>query len=252
MKKYFQILGLLAISLIGMGASTRANAQLVVACPLCNSELTQVLVYAKEIDQYLQMVQSYENEVAMYENMVKNTISLPAAYYDRAIQLVRNAEILLQGGTNISYASGNLNVQFGQMYPTYNTLLGQSTYATNQSQLQSYQQRSQQNYDGALTALQAAQAQSQAMSQEQSLMDSNGSLLWGAQGHLDAMQSAGVYMQNTAQQLMKMRQLSLIQIQLQAQSAANAQRQQDTDAAAFQAFLAPAIPDPVDTSITVP
>src|ERR1700722_1047260 len=119
MKKLNVRLSSLALSLLAgvLCQPHRVHAQAAVVCVNCSSEVTQLLVYAKEVDQYLQMVQSYENEVAMYENMVQNTIRLPAAYYDRALQLVRNAETLLQGGTNITYASGNLNVQFGQMYP---------------------------------------------------------------------------------------------------------------------------------------
>lgn len=223
-----KLLGIALLAIVAVGALPRQAEAQAVVCVNCTNEWTQI---ADDIQQYTQMVTSFENEVNMYKNLILNTKNLPAAMYDQAIGQIRQFENTLSMKSNVNYLSSPW--VFQQKYQSIQNLVNQAPWATNASLYNTYAQHSQEVYDGAQTALQAAQQQSQMMSADQSIMDINGGFLFGAQGRMDSIQAAGVYAQHTAQQLMKLREIQLIQVQQQALQAANDQRQRDVQNAEF-------------------
>jgi P-type conjugative transfer protein TrbJ len=218
-------------------APRSAFAQVVI-CSNCSDIVTQLAGYGEQLLQYAKQVQQYEMQIQQYQNMLKNTTQIPQQMFDNALSTVRNVEGVMNSTTNIRYMMGDLDNQFRSYYPdVYQQMTSLQGISPQQVLLQDYA-RSRQAYDSALSALKAAQMQSSDLQNDQFRMDFAGSSLVGANGHLDAIQAAGEYAQMTAQQLMKMRQLAMVQIQVQSTVVANEQRRDDSYRAAFENWVA--------------
>ncbi|MCZ2135883.1 MAG: P-type conjugative transfer protein TrbJ [Burkholderiales bacterium] len=225
------------VALAGVGTtlpvSKPASAQVVV-CANCSDIVTQLMEYAEQLAQYAKQVQQYELQIQQWQNMVKNTMTIPQSIFDNALNTVRGIESIMNTGSNIRYMMANLDGQFRSFYPgVYDQIAQLRGISSAQSLLNEYS-RHQQSFDSALTALRAAQQQSYDMASDQYRMDYAGWSLIGADGNLDAMQAAGEYAQMSAQQLMKLRQLALVQIQMQASIEANRTRDADLKRAAVE------------------
>ena len=230
-----------ALTLMG-GVATlvtpqRANAQWSVACVNCSDIITQIMGYVEQLLQYSTQIQQYQKQLDEYANMLKNTKNLGRSSFDNALSLVRGIEYRLQSGTNISYALSNLESQFRAKNPDYQSVFNSIRYMTESQSINAQAQRSQETMDAALTTLQAASLQSQGMSSDQGRLDSINGMLMGADGNLDAMQAAAQYAQHSAQQILKLRQIGLIQIQQQSQFMADQQRKEDLARAASQRWV---------------
>ncbi|MFM2287724.1 MAG: hypothetical protein RL684_867 [Pseudomonadota bacterium] len=213
-----------------------ARAQAVV-CVNCAEIVTQWLGYAEQLLQYAKQIEQYELQIDQYQNMVKNTKSLRYTYFDDALSTVRGIETIMNRASGIRYMMSNLDYQFRSYYPdVYRQMTSLRGLRPDQILLQDVA-RAQESYDAALTALQAARSQSQDLYEDQYRMDAVGSDLVGANGRLDALQAAGEYAQLSAQQLMKMRQLAMVQVQLQSTVIANQQRRDDSQRAAFENWI---------------
>lgn len=241
-----------AIAFFGVCATIPqpAHAQAVVACVNCSQMVTQVQEFARQILQYAKQVQEYELQIQQYQNMVKNTKSITRSYFDDALGQIRGIENTLRDGTNVMYKLSNLDQEFRRAYPDYQSVFQSIEYLDESASMNNYAARSAEALDLARTALLAARRSSDDMQQDQTRMDSIGTQVTGADGNLDALQAAGQYAQHSAQQLMKMRQIALLQVQMQADYMANQQREADLAraAAARWVFDKPLPPQPAPNS----
>ncbi len=215
----------LVIALSATTTSQPARAQIV--CANCSLWVTQIEEFARQLMQYAKQIQQYELQIEQYQNMVKNTRSIPRAFFDQALQGIRNVEVTLRQGTNVLYTMRNLDTEFRRLYPEFRSVFDSVEYLDRATSMNNYARRSAEAYDLARTALLAARDHSDGLLDEQQLLDSIGYQVTGADGNLDALQAAGQYAQHSAQQLMKMRQIALMQVQLLADHQANAQREAD-------------------------
>lgn len=214
-------------------ASREARAQAVV-CANCADIVTQLMEYAEQLAQYAKQVQQYELQIQQWQNMVKNTTTIPRTMFDNALQTVRGIENIMNSGSNVRYMMWNLDDQFRQTYPGVYSQISQLRGISGAQSLLNEYSRHQQAFDSARTALLAAQQQSWDLSDDQYRMDYVGWSLTSAEGNLDGLQAAGEYAQMSAQQLMKMRQLALVQIQMQASIEADRTREADLKRAAVE------------------
>ena len=229
-----------------------AQAQLAVVCANCSQLFQQILnyvrqglQYAKQLDQYAKQIESYVLQIQQFENMVKNSIKLPQMVFDDALSTIRSIENTMQQAKNIGYTWSNLDFSFKNMFPdTYSQYHRLKQFGDSWERLEDDFKRSERTYDSALSALKAARAQSMDLSQDQYRMDRVGWQLRDAKGRLDAMQAAGEYAQHSAQQLMKLRQIGLLQSQLMAQVQADTQERLDMDRAAAQILIEKEPPTP--------
>lgn len=235
-----------------------AKAQLAVVCANC-SQLTQQILnyirqglqYAKQLDQYAKQIESYILQIKQFENMVKNSVQLPQMIFDDALSTIRSIESTMQQAKNIGYTWSNLDFSFKSMFPdTYSQYNRLKQFGSSWDRLQDDFHRSERTYDSALSALKAAREQSQDLARDQYRMDRVGWQLGGAQGRLDALQAAGEYAQHSAQQLMKLRQIGLLQIQLMAQVQADTQERLDMDRAAQQIWIENEPDQPINTGFS--
>lgn len=225
----------LVLVLSSAPSSPPAHAQIV--CANCSLWVTQIEEFARQLMQYAKQIQQYELQIEQYQNMVKNTRSIPRAFFDQALQGIRNVEVTLRQGTNVLYTMRNLDNEFRRLYPDFRSVFDSVEYLDRATSMNNYARRSAEAYDLARTALLAARDHSDGLLEEQDLLDSIGHQVTGADGNLDALQAAGQYAQHSAQQLMKMRQIALMQVQLQADYLANEQRESDLRRAQIDHWL---------------
>lgn len=221
-----------------------AQAQLAVVCANCSQLHQQILnyvrqglQYAKQLDQYAKQVEEYVLQIKQFENMVKNSIRLPQMVFDDALSTIRSIENTMANARNISYTWSNLDSNFRQqfkdVYEEYNRIHNlRDSWAAIQNDFD----RAERTYDSALSTLKVARSHSTSLQADQHKMDAVGRHLMGAEGRLDAIQAAGEYAQLSAQQLMKMRHLAMVQLQLMSQVQADEEQRRISEAAATKVF----------------
>lgn len=235
-------------AVVGLTAVPReARSQAVVACVNCSTIFTQMMEYAKQIAIYAKQIEQYELQIKQWEDQVKNATNIGSSFFDNALGTVRSIETMMNNASNVRYMMSGLETQFEQSYPGVFGQLQQMRDLTPQQAILNDYSRGRQAYDAALTALRAAQWQSSDLSYDQYRMDSIGSSLIGATGRLDAIQAAGEYGQIAAQQMMKMRQIALVQVQLASQAMADEARRRDLDRAAAEVWAESPPRAPLDT-----
>lgn len=231
----------IALALVGsVGTMTPrpAQAQLAVACVNCSDIFTQLLEYSEQLLQYAKQIQEYNLQLQQYADQVRNSVKVPFAVFDNALGKIRQIESMMDQGFNMRYTMYNINAEFQRLYPdvftTYNNL--REVRDVWQAMGQSWE-RQLQTYDSARTALIAARDHSFSLQDDQYRMDQVAWHVTDASGRLDALQAAGEYAQQSAQQLMKLRQVALVQLQMAANVQADQQRKENLARAAQQIWI---------------
>ena len=228
--------GLVFVSSFGAMTPRPAHAQFV--CANCSDIFTQLMEYSEQLLQYAKQVQQYQTQLQQYQDQLKNSVSLRNPAFDNALATVRGIENVMQQGFNIKYSLWSVDQEFKRLYPDTYTRYTQLKGLQNDWQgLDETWHRALQTYDASRTALNAARMHSDDLIEDQHRMDTAAWHLIGASGRLDALQAAGEYAQHSAQQLMKLRQVSLIQVQLAAQAVADENRRLNNEAAARQIWI---------------
>ncbi len=225
-----------------------ANAQLAVVCPNCSNIFTQILEHMQQLAQYAKQVDQYAKQLLQLEDQLKNSMKLPFAVFDDALRTVRTIEATMNQAKNIGYTWANLDVSFKNMFPdTYAQYQDVRNLKTSWERFEADSKRSERTYDAALSALKAARDQSRDLSADQQRMNEVGRHVTDADGRMDALQAAGEYAQHSAQQIMKLRQIGLLQVQLMAQAQADEQQRLNLERAASQVWIEDKPADPVAT-----
>lgn len=217
-----------------------AKAQWAVECVNCSDIFTQIMEFAKQLLQYAKQLDQYAKQLEDLQNQIKNTAKLPNLIMDRALNTVRGIENTMSMGTNIRYTMSNIDSELFRLYPDVysqiNRLRGRRGNSFN-ARWQSISDQwlsSLQNYDATRTLLKAAQRQSMDIDADQWRMDMVEGQLSGADGRMGALQAAGAYAQQSAQQMIKLRQIALMQLQVAAQNEADKARLRDIQKAERQ------------------
>lgn len=234
----------LIVLVAGSVPSKPAQAQLATVCVNCSTIIQQILEYVHQLMQYAKQLEQYSKQVEQYKNQMdrlkldlKNTVSLTRSHFDDALSTIRSIESTMASARNISYTWSNLDSNFRQqfkdVYEEYNRIHNlRDSWAAIQNDFD----RAERTYDSALSALKVARSHSTSLQADQNRMDVVGWQLMGAEGRLDAIQAAGEYAQMSAQQLMKMRHLAMVQLQMMAQVQADEEQRRISEAAATKAF----------------
>lgn len=220
------------------------QAQLATVCVNCSTVIQQIreyvhqlLQYAKQLEEYSKQVEQYKNQMDRLKLDVKNTVSLATSHFDDALSTIRSIENTMANARNISYTWSNLDSNFRQqfkdVYEEYNRI---HNLRDSSAAIQNDFDRAERTYDSALSALKVARSHSTSLQADQHKMDVVGWQLMGAEGRLDAIQAAGEYAQLSAQQLMKMRHLAMVQLQLMSQVQADEEQRRISEAAATKVF----------------
>lgn len=218
-----------------MTAPQPANA---LVCGNCATEWTQILnniqlgsQYAKQLQQYATQIQELQTAVNQYQNMLKNTLSLPSEMHRAATADLQKLADLYRDSKALAYSMGNLDAQFKQSYKPFGDYAGGNVdYAAK------YRQWAEQGSDNARYALKAAGMQASMFQSEDQLLSAMVARSTSAEGQKQALQAGNEIAAAQVQQIQKLRELVAAQMQMQANAAAIASDRQAVGDSAWQRF----------------
>lgn len=183
------------------------------------TEITQLANNVELVNLYLQQVQSYATQLQQYQNMIQNTLNIPAQVWG-AIQadLMGVANVVRQGQA-LAYSAQNIGTQF------QNTFKGFS-YPQGFNFKTEYRNWSRATLDGIKGAFEAAKMQADQFATEEGVLTALRAMSQSAQGQMQALQVGAQIAEQQVQQLQKLRQLMMVQMQAQ-NSYLAAQEQKD-------------------------
>lgn len=209
-----------------------------VVCATCATEWTQILnniqlvtQYQKQVQQYATQIQELQTAVNQYQNMLKNTLSLPSEIHRAATQDLQKLADLYRDSKALAYSMSNLDAQFKQSYKPFGDYAGGKVdYAAK------YRQWAEQGSDNARYALKAAGLQASMFQSEDQLLSAMVARSTSAEGQKQALQAGNEIAAAQVQQIQKLRELVAAQMQMQANAAAIASDRQAVGDSAWERF----------------
>ena len=193
------------------------------------TESTQVLNYAQLLAQYIRQGEQLSQEILQLRETVRNGKTLPGQIFGSVMGDLNQLATVIQGGRALAYSMANLDGEFRSRFPGY----GYSSKAY----YQDYRLWSQTTLDTTLSTLRAAGLQGQQLQSEQNVLAALRTMALSADGRMQAIQVGNLISEQTVEQLMKLRQLMLVDLQSkQAFQAAQTQTEARGHAATEQFF----------------
>jgi len=192
------------------------------------TEFTQVLNHGQLVMSYIRQGEQLQQEILQYENLLRNTATLPAQVFGNIMADLTALAAIVQNGMALAYSLADLDGQFRARFPGY---------ATTHAYYADYRTWSQTSLDTTLGALRAAGLQSQQLQSEQVVLNALRGMAQSADGRMQALQLANQIAEQQVEQLMKLRELMLADLSSkQAYQAAQVQQQAATEAATEHFF----------------
>jgi P-type conjugative transfer protein TrbJ len=211
------------------------NAQNVVTCTNCGTEWTQLLNKAMMAKQVATQAQQLGTQINQYKDMLINSKGLSTQVWGQAMQDFSKLQNLMSQSRSMAYSASNLDGQFSSKYGTYDAYLNRKMDAKDWQN--KYAQWSQEGSDNARYALKGLGLQASQMQNEQALMQQLQSMAGSAEGRMQALQVANMMAAQNVEQVMKLRQMMMLQLQMQANYLAQQQDRMATQEAAHQRFM---------------
>jgi len=195
-----------------------------VMCVNCGSEVTQLATQAQQL----------QAQLNQYQNMLTNSKGVSQNVWGNAIGDIQKLQNLLQQSKALAGTAGNLDGQFASRYGTYRSYLNQKMGASDWQN--KYNQWSNEANDNTLYTLKGLGMQASQMQNEQAVIRQLQAMSGTAEGRMQAMQVANMFASQNLDQILKLRQLMMMQIQMQANYMAQQQDRQAASDAATQRF----------------
>jgi len=183
------------------------------------TEITQLANNVELVNLYLQQVQSYATQLQQYQNMIQNTLNIPAQVWGAVQADLMGVANVVRQGQALAYSAQNIGTQF------QNTFKGFS-YPQGFNFKTEYRNWSRATLDGIKGAFEAAKMQADQFATEEGVLIGLRSQSQSAQGQMQALQVGAQIAEQQVQQLQKLRQLMMVQMQAQ-NSYLAAQEQKD-------------------------
>jgi P-type conjugative transfer protein TrbJ len=200
-----------------------------------STETTQLLNYGQLLAQYIRQGEQLTQELLQLQEMVRNGRALPNQIFGSVTNDLNQLATIVQGGQALAYSMANLDSEFRSRFPGYGYTAG--------AYYRDYRVWSQTSLDTTLSTLRAAGLQGQQLQSEQTVLAALRSMATSADGRMQAIEVGNQISEQSVEQLMKLRQLMLLDLQSkQAFQAAQIQKEAQNHAAAEQFFnyVAPA------------
>lgn len=211
------------------------NAQNAVICTNCGTEWTQLLNKAMMAKQIATQAQQLGTQINQYKNMLTNSNGVPTHVWGQAMQDFSKLQNLMRQSRSMAYSASNLDGQFSSRYGTYDSYLNQKMGARDWQN--KYAQWSQEGSDNARYTLKGLGLQASQMQAEQDLMQQLQSMAGSAEGRMQALQIANMMAAQNVEQVMKLRQMMMLQLQMQANYLAQQQDRMAAQEAEHQRFM---------------
>ncbi len=211
------------------------KAQNAVICTNCGTEWTQLMNKAMMAKQVATQAQQLGTQINQYKDMLINSKGLSTQVWGQAMQDFSKLQNLMSQSRSMAYSASNLDGQFSSKYGTYDAYLNRKMDAKDWQN--KYAQWSQEGSDNARYALKGLGLQASQMQNEQALMQQLQSMAGSAEGRMQALQVANMMAAQNVEQVMKLRQMMMLQLQMQANYLAQKQDRMATQEAAHQRFM---------------
>src|SRR3954447_1861041 len=193
------------------------------------TEFTQILNHGQLVMEYIRQGQQLVKQVEQYEDQLRNVKALPGQVFGAITADINSLASIVQGGQALAYSLANLDARFRTVYTGYGTTPG--AYYPN------YKKWSMTSLDTTLSSLKAVGLQGKQLENEQVVLDKLRAMAQSSDGRMQALQVMGQVAEQQVQQLMKLRQIMLVDLQSkQAYQAAVIQQQAAEQAATEQFF----------------
>ncbi len=212
-----------------------AKAQNAVICSNCGTEWTQLMNKAMMAKQLATQAQQLSTQINQYKDMLTNSNGVSTHVWGQAMQDFAKLQNLMSQSRSMAYSASNLDGQFSSRYETYDSYLNRTMGAKDWQN--KYTQWSQEGSDNARYALKGLGLQASQMQNEQALMQQLQSMAGTAQGRMQALQVANMMAAQNVEQVMKLRQMMMLQLQMQANYLAQQQDRMAAQEAAHQRFM---------------
>lgn len=223
---------LVAVSIVLARPAYSADA---VMCVNCGSEVTQLANKLTMVKQLATQAQQLQAQLNQYQDMLTNSKGISQNIWGNAIGDIQKIQNLLQQSKALAGTAGNLDGQFASRYGTYRSYLNQKMGISDWQN--KYNQWSNEANDNTLYTLKGLGLQASQMQNEQGVIRQLQAMSGTAEGRMQAMQVANMFASQNLDQIMKLRQLMMMQIQMQANYMAQQQdRQAASDAAAQKMY----------------
>lgn len=226
--------GTLTVSLLSLLPVSSQGADAVI-CTNCGTEWTQLLNKAMMAKQLATQAQQLSTQISQYQDMLTNSKGLSTQVWGQAMQDFSKLQNLMRQSRSMAYSASNLDGQFSSRYGTYDSYLNQKMGARDWQN--KYTQWSQEGSDNARYALKGLGLQASQMQNEQALMQQLQSMAGSAEGRMQALQVANMMAAQNVDQVMKLRQMMMLQLQMQANYLAQQQDRMAAQEAAHQRFM---------------
>ena len=194
-----------------------------------STETTQLLNYAQLLAQYIRQGEQLSQEILQLREMVRNGRALPNQVFGSVMADLNQLAAVVQGGRALAYSMASLDSEFRSRFPGYGYKAG--------AYYRDYRVWSQTTLDTTLSTLRAAGLQGQQLQSEQSVLAALRNMAKSANGRMQAIEVGNQISEQTVEQLMKLRQLMLVDLQSkQAFQAAQIQNEAQSHAATEQFF----------------
>jgi P-type conjugative transfer protein TrbJ len=194
------------------------------------TEFTQVLNYGQLVNQYLRQGEELAQQLKQTEDMLRNSGILSTQVFGPIMNDIQQLAAVVQGGLALAYSMANLDAQFRSRFRGY--AYNARKYFTD------YRDWSQTVLDTAESTLRAVGLQSDALFDEQAVLEQLRQMSESSDGRMEALQIANQIAEQQVQQLMKLRQLMLADLQSkQAYQGHQVQKEAAMEAAVEQFFL---------------
>jgi len=202
--------------------------------------LQELKSFLQQIEQYVMQAEQLEQAILQYENMVKNTLDLPAGVWANIGVSLNGLNTIIANGQSIANQATNINQAFTTMFPTYQTMRG--TMVTNASYQTSYQAWSNNTRLGLQTDIGAASVVLNAKAADQATIQHLQTQAQGAAGNLQAVKAAAAVASEEVVQLHQLKILLAQNVATQSQYVADMEAKQALNEAASAQALSGSTP----------
>lgn len=174
------------------------------------------LDYAKQIEQYRQLVETYNNQFRSYNLMLQNIAKLSPRQWKEFGASVIGLKKALEFGEGISYTMANYDQQFSKLFKGYDHYLSQAQNE-NLDFINTYKNLNTSTHDMANAALKSLGLQYSDMQSDELTMRQLQTLSSSAVGQKSAIQAAAEVALHQTHTLKKLQQTIMTQVNLQSQ-----------------------------------
>ena len=174
------------------------------------------LDYAKQVEQYRQLVETYKNQFNSYKLMLQNIKKLSPRQWNEFSKSVMGLKHALEFGEGMSYTMANYAQEFSKLFKGYNHYLTQAKNG-NIDFIGTYGKLNTSTKDMANAALKSLGLQASNMQNDEATMQYLQNLSTSAAGQKSAIQAASQIALHQTHTLKKLQQTMMTQVNLQSQ-----------------------------------